>query len=338
MLSKYMQQKQDHEARILHRLINDGANEFGKNHAQHTDDAQGQFAAELVKETVKELMRRKYPEFRWAQGELVKFNRGGHPGARVREWYEHDVTGEADFISDIGDDAPSVSQHIIPHVNRYARIGIKMIVTDADVERANLQGLFSVATELATAAKRGYQQKLNDLVLNGDESRGLSGARALPGSLRFANAGPAWDTATPVEMAATIVSVISAIFDGSNTVYKPNTLVMPSNRAVRLHELQNSVASDVVLMNRIKEVFGADSEFPIKNWVFDHTMNTAADDGGPALLAYNDSNEFLEGLLPIDFKPARAKQEPMHMEQLWWGKYGGIAIYHPRSIALVSGI
>lgn len=337
-ISKFNQRQVD-DAKRVKLAVDAAAAVYGRAYieAGHSD-SDGMFAASLVKETSKQLVERLYPEFKWAMGDLIKFNRSGSIGARVDEYFEEDLFGEADFIGDTGEDAPTVSLSMEPRTNRFANIGIKMIVTDMDVERARVQGVFDVAREKSKAAKRGYMQKLNSLVLNGDEAKGLSGVRAVPGALRFSATNGSWDSAGPEDIAADIVAAYQEIYDGSNTVYKPNSIVLPSNLGIRLHELQNSLASDIGLLDRLKKVFGAGTEYPITNWVFDHTMNTASDAGGRAFLLFNNGSDFIEAKLPVDFKPARPKQEALHMEQLWWGRYGGLRVYHPRSIAFVAGI
>lgn len=300
------------------------------------DDAKGWIASELVKETVKQLYTRKYPEFVWAQGEYIKFNRSGNPGMQTREWFEEDGVAEADWIDDVGDGAGTADYSIKPHLNHFARFGIKIRVTDEDVARAQMQGLFSIAEKKASMAKRGYMQKLNKIVLLGDQSKQISGARELPGAYRLALSN-SWDTRGPEDLVADLVSVFATIFNGSQTVLKPNRVVFPSQLLLRLNTVQQSAFGPMTIMQWLKQIFGPGTDFPIANWSFEQSLNTAADGGGRAMLVYNDGSEYLEALLPVDFKPARAQQFALHMEQMWFGKFGGIANYQPRAGALVSG-
>lgn len=336
--------RRDDEAKQVIKQIDHACALTGAHTAERKGDDAAAIAIELVREISMQLMERKYPDLRWAEGELVKFDRSGDPGFDSFRWYELDTSGEADFINDQGDGAPTVDLKLTAHDSNYAMFGIKMIVTDRDIDRAKTQGLFNIAEKKSKAAKRAYMQKLHRLVLEGDETRGFSGMQRLPGTYDFAIDNAAvggvgtWISASPATVSDDLTRIFNVIYNGSETVLKPDTVIFPSNLAGRFHSLQNSVASDVVLIDFLKRVFDNSNEFPIKNWIFDRTMNTAAVGGGQACLVYNSDSENLQAKLPVDFKPARAQQKEMHLEQKWWGMYGGIQLFQPKAFAIVNGI
>lgn len=151
---------------------------------------------------------------------------GGNPWANSVTFLSTKKYGEAGYINGNADDVPMADAALSASVAQVHMFGIGYGYDLADLNQAR-QGGYNLPAERALAARRVYELKIEDIVFNGDSSKGFVGLKGVSGSV--ANTGTAitkWvgGTATAQQIANDLVTLIKLTGPGNTPT--ANTVVM----------------------------------------------------------------------------------------------------------------
>lgn len=315
----------------LKRYVRDAAAQIARFTA---DENSSVYARHLVTATLQELFRFEYRKTKWASGELISIGTNVNEGAREVSWQMLGDVGTAGIVADDANDVPEADIQGTLNLQKVHTIATSIRYSTQDIRQSRMQGLFDIATEKARAAREAHDRQLDTLIRNGDASKGIEGIINASGSHHVTATTGNWDTtATPAQIEADFLVAWSAIFNGSNGVEEPDTVVMASQVWGRVNTLQNSVASDATVLEFLKKSYPN-----IDLWTYDAALNTAGDDGGPCVMVYSRDRSRVRAIMPMTLRPLPLEQHGLVFRMVFESRYGGLAVPKPRSIAKITGV
>ncbi len=304
--------------------------------AEGRTDAEGltAFFSNELEQIRPELYEKKYPEFKARR--FVPVKNDIHPGAEAYTERSIDEAGEAEFMTDMANDAPMVAVKTGPSDTYYMK-GIHLAYGWHLQEMRNAQFAGrSLDTSKALACRRGIERFIDRGLLVG----GVTGGRTLQGLFTLSG------TQAPVTYTTDIVGSVSAAssdelyrllmemsskgFEDSKEIEIPDTIIMPT-KFKRL--CMNRRMGDANNASVLK--FFLESQDFIKNVETSHYLEASGGHGGAGgtqrLVVYKNDREMLEGLvnefeqLPPEYKGAKVSTTCM-------ARVGGIAARRPKSV------
>lgn len=150
---------------------------------------------------------------------------GGNPWANSVTFLSTKKFGEAGYINGNADDVPMADATLQASVSQVYMGGIGYGYGLAEINEAR-QGGVNLGVEKALAARRAYQLKIEDIVFNGDSTRGFTGLKGLSGTT--ATTGTAitkWTTSTTAQDIANDLVTLMKL-TGPGNAPTADTLVM----------------------------------------------------------------------------------------------------------------
>jgi len=284
----------------------------------------------LVTSAISELFRYVYTESRWANGEMIDFDFSADAGAAAVAWNMISMTGDpGDGIVAVESDLlPQADIALSPKLNTTFEVPVAIQWTDLDIDRARMQGVYSMAVEKGAAAKEYWSRKINNLIVNGSPANNFSGVANIAGRHNKASAGT-FASLTSDQILAEFQAGWDLFAGGPIT---PNTAALPTTISGKMRAPTNALAVTSTL-DYLK------AQYPeITNWVFDHAMNTAGQGGSAAIMMYHKSPLYLRALMPLVLTPKSVQEHNMNYKMIFRSRFAGIAAPQPASILTIHGV
>lgn len=151
---------------------------------------------------------------------------GGNPWANSVTFLSTKKYGEAGYINGNADDVPMADASLNASVQQVYMGGIGYGYGLAEINEAR-QGGYNLSSEKALAARRAYQLKVEDIVFNGDSSKGFVGMKGLTASqAQTGTAITKWvsGTSTAQQIANDLVTLVK--MTGPGNAPTADTIVM----------------------------------------------------------------------------------------------------------------
>ncbi|MEY4582866.1 MAG: hypothetical protein RL701_7569 [Pseudomonadota bacterium] len=193
----------------------------------HRQDAQGlsfAVASELLQlET--EAYRTVYEELKGRS--FVPIDTSVNPGAETYGYKILDHSGKADYANDMSDEVPLVGLSGRLVTGRQVRMWDGYVISKDMLLAAQFMGM-PLDPELAVVARRALEEKLNSLILIGDNGINMPGGYNHP-EVTVSALGVDFDNSatTGAEMVAALVAQANAVRTGSKDMWIPNAIRMP---------------------------------------------------------------------------------------------------------------
>ena len=264
-----------------------------------------------------------------------------NPGAETFTFYAYDEVGLAEIISNYSTDLPRVDVLGKPKTVRIRSLGDAYGYSVQEMRAASFANK-SLDSSKASAARRAIETKHNMIAFVGDEETGLIGVFSDDNGVpRYTiPAGASGDTSWASKTAQEIINDVSgmreAIDDLTNSVEKPDTLMIASSvHAILSRTIIEGTATSVLSFIRdnfdwLKEIIPA----PELN-----AKNTACNPTGEnlAFLYTNDAEKFsVETPMPFYQHPAQNKN--LEVEIACESRVAGATFYYPMSAIIGMGI
>lgn len=298
------------------------------------DDQLGIFARHLVHETLAEVFRHEFEETKWANGELLPIDTSLDEGALEYGYHEIISSGRSKIVADDATDIPLVDVKGDYQTHGIKTVACKFRYSTAELRAAQRQGIFNLVEEKSLSAREGHDFGLNDLYRDGAPGKGLHGATNAPGIIvqTAATSGLA-TTATAAQIVSVISLAINTVINESKGVEVPNTVAMPVDIFTRISTLQNSTASDITVLQYLRQAFPM-----ITNWVWEPGMSTASGAGGPAIMVYRKDPSRMRGVEPMTLVPLPPEQKGLTFEVVLESRFGGVMAPKPRSVLRLENV
>lgn len=264
----------------------------------------------------------------------------------VKEWAEawifpiYSKTGIAKFVADFAQD--------LPPVNSFLKKEAVVIKTIADAYSYSEEEIMAWLTgasgrdidrERSTEAKRAIDEKVDRVIIKGDDEAGYTGL--------INNANVSTTTAASTIRAAATLDDVVAIFQAGLNVVKANTtgpnggacikadtFILPTSEYNYLATKKVPDTAETYL-DYLKRVFASQG---VKNWYEHEALEGAGASSSNRLIAYKNDKSVISYVLPIPFKQKTAQEKALSYNVPCFARCGGVVFKRVKAFAYVDGV
>lgn len=314
---------------------------------QPFNDAQAAFGF-VVSQTVNieaEVYRIKYPAFDYAS--LLPVITAGAPWATGTLFYTMDTVGKTEWIGNEANDFPYTDLVRDSGSAAYYTRGGAYRWSLPEINTANMLNI-ALTSEKAAGVRMITERFLFDLAMTGDTEKAMKGlinqSTVTAGDVPADGSGAVtwWAAKTPDQILRDINVGVQAVRVATNTVYTPDTLLVPDAVFADLATRRISTAGDgamtVLDFLRAKNTYTAMTGQPLN--IRPLLELGTADPGGDgrAVLYSKDTNVARFHLpLPFLFLPVFQKNS-MQWEQVGIVRTGGTEVRTPKAMVYLDGV
>jgi len=283
-----------------------------------------------------------YAELKLLNGGLLPINTSIPEGAETDTYDVLDSTGEADIITDFADDIKTVELFGNEYTNKIKSLADSYQYSIQDMRKDKMLGNVgrSVITNKALAARKAVDQKIEKMLGFGDLKHGITGMfnnTNVPISAVAANGSGSstlWSNKTSANILGDIESSIDDIGDLTEDNEAPNTMIV-SSPAYRLMQKKALDTTNYSGMSVLKYV---EKEYELKVIPMQQLKNGFVNGTKSGFVLYNNSEEKLEGVLPIRLMPHAPQTKNLVTKNILEARCGGTRVFFPKSVSYNYGI
>jgi hypothetical protein len=254
------------------------------------------------------------------------------PGAQTFTYRIMDATGEFKVIADAADDLPRADISQTEKSINIRSIGGSFGYTVQELRAAQMANI-ALEQRRASAVRRAYEEKVEDIAMFGEASVGLSGffnnstVDLVVADKWFTDSGT-----TAQEMLELLNYGVSAIVNGSKMKEEPDTILMPYEDYNKVSTTRNSDSSDVTVL----EYFLRTNPYirnvePINQLDAD---NSVLDKN--RMVVYKRDPQKVQLHIPQPLELFPPQQRGLEFIVPAHARVGGVALYYPKSVIYVQ--
>lgn len=276
-----------------------------------------------------------YPDLLARQ--LIPVATDDDPTDNVLTWRAFDMVGVAKFLSSYADDLPradvfgqEVSSFIRPIGDSY---GYNVF----EIRKASREGV-DLATKKSNAAKRGIEEKIDIVSLQGDSTYNLLGLYNQPNVTSYvipngAASATTWASKTPNEILTDMFGIVDSVIATTRGRFKPNTLLMPQTQFSQISRTR----IDNTQQTTILAFFLATSPY-IKSIMVQDDLKTAGASSVARIIAYQKDPDVLEMHVPQEFEQFDGQSRNLEVVVPCHARVGGVTVYRPLGVIYGDGV
>jgi len=283
-----------------------------------------------------------YSELKLLNGGLLPINTAIPEGAETDTYNILDSTGEADIISDFADDINTVEVFGEEEINKIKSVADSYIYSVQDARRDRMLNKVghSVVTNKALAARRAVDQKIEKMLGFGDIRYGITGmfnnANVPISAVAPTGAGSStlWTSKTPQNILNDVSSAMDDMDDISKGNEMANTMILDNTN----YEYIRKLALDVTNYSGMSVLKYIEQEYNLRVVKMQQIKNSFVGGTESGFCLYNNSQEKLEGVLPIRLMPHAPQVKNLATKNILEARCGGARIFFPYSMSINTGI
>lgn len=296
------------------------------------------FFAQQLTQIRAQVYEKKYPELKART--FLPIKNDIPRGAQALAERSMDETGEAEFVGDLGTDAPMVEVKAgdeTVYRMRPIQLGYGWHVEEAYA--AQFAGV-NLSDRKAKACRRGIERFIDKNLLIGGTVGGLAlqGLFTLSGAqapVTYSPTALTWEDESPDDINDELHGIEAKVYIDSKEIEVCDSYIMPNTTHELLKRRRMGDGSSVSILAHF---LGSNDR--IKNIGTSHYLETSGGHSGGAtkrLVAYKRDAEMLEGYVN-EFNQYPPEFRAMKVLTLCDARVGGVAAYRPKSIAYCDGI
>lgn len=248
--------------------------------------------------------------------------------------------GMAAFIADYADDLPPVARFLTPK-----SVGIKTIGDSYAYSEFELQQWLATKVDLsrddAETARRKIDEKVDDVLLMGDEGQGVTGLFnnenvTVVESSAGASGQTDFENKTYKEIVAQFRAVFAAqknLFKDKKVATKIDSVILPDDAFGYLETTNVSDSVDTSILDSLK------AKFPqIVNWYRSELLEEAGANGTGRAVFYRKAKNVLSYVLPEPFRQKNPQEQALHYKVPCYARIGGTVIKNLKGIVYCDGV
>lgn len=248
--------------------------------------------------------------------------------------------GMAAFIADYADDLPPVARFLTPK-----SVGIKTIGDSYAYSEFELQQWLATKVDLsrddAETARRKIDEKVDDVLLMGDEGQGVTGLFnnenvTVVESSAGASGQTDFENKTYKEIVAQFRAVFAAqknLFKDKKVATKIDSVILPDDAFGYLETTNVSDSVDTSILDSLK------AKFPqIVNWYRSELLEDAGANGTGRAVFYRKAKNVLSYVLPEPFRQKNPQEQALHYKVPCYARIGGTVIKNLKGIVYCDGV
>jgi hypothetical protein len=303
----------------------------------HVDVAESVMIARELLNVRAQAFEVQYPEHKAMS--LVPMKTDIHPGDELYTYQVWDKVGQAAFRTPHAKTAPRADVSLVEGTPLPLRSIHSSYGIDFQEARAAARAGKPLDNRKMMAARYAIASKLNSVFTSGSTEYGptmygmlnLSGVVTYTVTADGTGATKTWSTKTPAQIVRDMNGIVTKMVVDSNDVEHPDTLVIPLSSHELISTTRMADGSDVTILKH----FLANSPH-IKRVIPWYALETAGTGG--RMIAYRQSADVLEGLLPVEFEQFAPQTDGMEVVTVCHARMGGICLYKPKAVAYGDGI
>jgi len=258
-------------------------------------------------------------------------------GAETFTYRMYDHQGAFNLITNYSDDFRRVNTTGTETTGKIHSFGASVEYTVQDLRAAAMAGLPLQDHEMR-AARRASEQKLDDIVLNGEPGGNLFGIMTHPNIPNAAVPNGAggtatWATKTPTEILADMNDIVTDMIDSTNGVESPDTMILPHAQYEVINNTARSATSDTTILQFFLRNNAHVSR--VESW---YKLKGAGAGSTDVMIAYRNDAEVAEIVIPqeLEFFPPQPKNMAFNIPA--HARFGGVRVRYPLAFSIRRGI
>lgn len=282
--------------------------------------------------------------------ELIPVDSSAGPGAESITYEQYDSVGVAKVIANYATDLPRADVKGREFTARVKSVGNSYGYSLQEIRAAMMAGK-PLEQRKANAAARAQREKWNRIAFYGDAVNNLQGWLtngnipaedvAADGNEGDASASTEWADKTPTQIVRDMNALANGIFDRTNGVEQPNTLVLPINQYTMIATTRMDSGTDTTIL----EFFLKNSPFITSvEWAAELSAAQLAANGldsvfnGDIMIAYRRDPDALTLEMPQMFEQLPVQERGLEFVVPCHSRIAGVIVYYPFSMAIGEGI
>jgi hypothetical protein len=269
---------------------------------------------------------------------LIPVDTSAHPFAQSVVYYSSDKYGRAAWLNGGSDDMPKAGTERFQYKTSVYTAGIGYGYSWEEVNIAMMQGV-NLQNDDAMAARRAYEEMVDNVALRGDTEKNFRGLFNFPGvTVSVATTGN-WPTATVDQINLDISNLLIGIGTTTLQTSMANTLLMSYERFQLLsaRRIDNTVVS-IMEYIRQNNVYTAMTGKPLDIRAV-RGLETAGVGSVQRMIAYRKAPDVLKMHIPMPHRFLGVWQSgPLNWEIPGVFRIGGLDIRRPREVRYVDGV
>jgi len=259
-------------------------------------------------------------------------------GATELTWRSFQTYGLAKFISDYSKDFPKCDVGGTEQSRKVFDIGLSYSYTTKEIQRAAM-AKFPLDAKRSFACRRGIEEKLNSIALNGDTNHNIPGFFNYPGVTTFAvpatgtGASKTWATKTADQILIDLNGMLNAINDVTLGKESGNVILLPKTQ----YDFIRQKRLDETLEKTIYQFFIENNPGVRIDWV--QGLATAGTGLTTRMIAYINDSQHVELEIPTMFEQLEEMRDgPMAYTVPAIASTVGVILYYPLTVVYGDGI
>ena len=258
-------------------------------------------------------------------------------GAESYTYRMYDHQGAFNLITNYSDDFHRVNVTGEETTGKIHSYGASVEYSVQDLRAAAMAGL-PLQDHEVRAARRASEQKLDDIILNGEAKGNLYGIMTHPNIPSAAVPNGAggtatWATKTPDEILADLFAIETDMIDLTKGVEAPTDLVMPIAQYNLIATTARSSLSDKTILAYFLE--NAQHIRNVKSW---YKLKGAYAGPLDVMFAYRNDSEVVETVIPQEFEMFPPQANNMAFKVPCHSRFGGVRVRYPLAMSIRRGI
>ena len=249
--------------------------------------------------------------------------------------------GMAAFIADYADDLPPVARFLTPK-----SVGIKTIGDSYAYSEFELQQWLATKVDLsrddAETARRKIDEKVDDVLLMGDEGQGVTGlfnnenVTVVESSNNAAGTSTKFEDKSYKEIVAQFRAVFATqknLFNNKKVATKIDSVILPDDAYGYLETTNVSDSIDTSILDSLK------AKFPqIVNWYRSEMLEGAGANSTNRAVFYRKAKNVLSAVVPEPFRQKNPQEQALHYKVPCYARIGGTVIKNLKGVVYCDGV
>jgi hypothetical protein len=314
--------------------------------AMYTVDAQQQALGFLLSqkahiETTAIAIR--YPEIQYTK--LVPIDTSAAEWAKSVVFFSTDRVGKAEWYHHMAKDVPRADVVREKHEHGIEMAAIGYGYTLEELGQSAMVPGTNLNADRAAAARRAYEEFMDDVAIRGSETKGWTGLINDPnvtqGFVAFDGTTDSsdWDDKTADQILRDVNDFILGVYTDSATVEMADTLLLPisAHSALATRRLPETAITVLEFLMKYN-VYTAQTQRPLTIMAV-RGLETAGEDGTARMVAYRYDSSVLKLHLPMPHRFLPVWQDgPMQFEVPGIFRTGGLEIRRPGAVRYADGV
>lgn len=315
-------------------------------HMMYTRDAVQQALGFLVRQGTHieaEVARIRYPDIQYAQ--LIPVDTSANEWAKSVTYFSLDKVGRAEWFNHMSTNLRIADVVREKHEQTIEMAGIGYRYTLEELGQAMMVPGTNLTTEKAEAAKRAYEEFVDDLAMNGDSDKNIDGL-VNNSNVTVVNApssgtasSPDWSDKTAALIMADINDALSGVYTSTLTVEMADTVLIPPISAGILASKQmDNTTMTVMEWVKKNNIYTSMTGQPLTIRAV-RGLETAGEGGTGRMVVYRKDPQVLKMHIPMPHRFLPVWQTgPITFDVPGIFRVGGVEVRRPSAVRYVDRI